>query len=110
MTGGDSGQATVETVGMIPLVAITCAVLAQAILMAGFALHADRAAHAASLADSQGRSPTLAARKSIPDWARGKVSVHRSTRFLRVTLRPKSLIPGLDGLVATNAKFERQQW
>lgn len=110
MTRGDSGQATVETVGMVPLVAITCVVLVQAILLAGFALHADRAAHAASLADAQGMSPVLAARKSIPDWARGKVSVRRSTGFLRVTLRPRSLIPGLGRLVITDAKFERQRW
>src|SRR5262245_66410634 len=65
--GGESGQAAVETVALLPLIALIGALVLQSVL-AGQALWlAQSAARAAARAQAVGADPVVAARRTLPE-------------------------------------------
>jgi hypothetical protein len=99
---GTRGQATVELVGLLPLlVAIVFA--ATQLLAAGVASElAGHAAQAGAMALLQGgATPREAARDALPGWARDRAEIDVRGRRVFVTLRPPSpLGPVAEALTA----------
>ena len=86
--GGDSGQASVETVALVPLL-LAVALAAGQLLAAGMAREvAGHAATAGAAALIQGRDGRQAARLALPGWARERARVAVSGRRVTVRLRP----------------------
>jgi hypothetical protein len=103
MRRGESGQATVELVGALPLIAAVALAVCQ-VLGAGLARElADHAAEAGAVASLQDADPAQAARRALPGWARSRVSVSVSGAAVRVRVRPPTLIPGTSGLLTATA-------
>jgi hypothetical protein len=99
----ERGQATVELVGLLPLLVLVALAVAQA-LAAGVAHEAaHHAAEAGAVAMLQGREPAKDARAAAPDWSRERLAVRISGRTVRVRVEPPVLIPGLAGLLASES-------
>lgn len=87
MRESEVGQATVELVALVPLLAaITLAIVA---LFAGHSAReaADQAAVAGAVAQLEGGDPTKAAKTASPDWSRARVQVARGK--VTVTIAPR---------------------
>lgn len=97
----EDGQATIELVAITPLMVALALAVAQ-VLAAGAARElAGHAAEAGALAKLQGGDAEVAARESLPGWARGRLDVEVEGEVVRVAVRPVPLIPPLaDALVA----------
>jgi hypothetical protein len=101
--GGGSGQAAVEVVALLPLVAAVALAVLQA-LAAGLASElADHAAQSAAVAIAQGRDGAEAARAALPDWARSRVGVSVEGTRVRVRVAPPALLPGVAERIAATA-------
>ena len=99
---GDSGQASVEAVALVPL--LLAVVLAVGQLLAAGAAR-ELAAHAATAGAAaliQGRDARRAARQALPGWAGARASVVVSGREVTVRLRPPG-VPGVSGLLEARA-------
>jgi hypothetical protein len=103
--GRDSsgGQATVETVALLPLLA--AAALAAAQLLAAGVVHvlAGHAAEAGAVAILEGGDPTAAVRDSLPGWTRGGMAIAVNGRHVDVRLRPVSPVRAIGDLLAAHA-------
>jgi hypothetical protein len=96
-TTGDSGQATVELVGLLPLLAAV-GLAAFSVLAAQAATeHAGQAAEAGAMAILQERDPRRAAHDALPEPARRRARVTVSDR--RVTVRLRPAVPLLGALL-----------
>jgi hypothetical protein len=90
-----SGQASVELVAILPLVALVVAVLWQAVL-AGQALWSSAgAARAAARAHAVGADPLTAARGAVPGAVRRGLRVREDGDAVRVSVRVPILLSGL---------------
>jgi len=96
--GASPGQASVETVALLPL--LLAAVLAAGqLLAAGVARElAGHAATAGAAALIQGRDGAGAARRALPGWSRARAVVAVSGRRVSVRMRPPGVAP-LAGLL-----------
>lgn len=93
---GDSGQASVEAVALLPLFLAVALAVGQ-LLAAGVARElAGHAATAGAAAMIQGRDATAAARRALPGWSTDRASVVVEGRRVSVRLRP----PGVPGVAA----------
>ena len=100
---GQRGQAAVEVVALLPLLAVVALGILQA-LSAGVAAElADHAALSGAVALSQGHDGAAAARAAVPGWS--QTDVHVEVRGSRVQVRivPPSLLPGLGERLASTA-------
>jgi hypothetical protein len=103
-TGGERGQATVEIVALMPLLAVLAfavwqaAVAGQAIWLAG------AAARAAARAEALGDDPEPAAREALPPRLEDGLRIRvRDGGGVTVTLRIPSVVGG-GALGSTNAR------
>jgi hypothetical protein len=100
---GTCGQASVELVGLLPLL-VGVAFGAMQLLAAGAAHEvADAAAEAGAVALLQRRDPREAARASLPGWSRARASVAVSGRRVRVRVVPRGPIAALTRPLAADA-------
>jgi hypothetical protein len=84
----ESGQASVETVAIVPLVLLAAAVAWQLVLTGHTLWLCANAARAAARADLVGESPTRAARSALPRSLERELSVTRlHNGAIRVRLR-----------------------
>ncbi len=92
---GCRGQASVELVGFLPLLAAVALGVGQ-LLAAGVTRElAGQAAQAGAMALVQGDGDARrAAREALPDWSRGRAAVAVRGRRVVVRVRPPSLVPG----------------
>ena len=98
MSGGgrtERGQAAVELVALLPLIAGLGAGLLQLLAAGATAELAGHAAEAGAVAVLERQDPAAAARASLPGWSRGGLHVAVDGRRVRVRLRPPALIPPL---------------
>jgi len=101
---GDRGQASVELVALLPLLA-GIALAAMQLLAAGAAAElAEHAAGAGAVAMLEGGDPVAAARGAVPEWSRGAMAVRVRGRTVRVRVRPLSPLPGVADLLAHTAR------
>jgi hypothetical protein len=83
----ESGQASVETVAMMPLVLLAAAVAWQFVLTGHTLWLCAHAARAAARAELVGESPERAARSALPQSLERELSVQRVGGAIRVKLR-----------------------
>jgi hypothetical protein len=109
-TAGERGQATVEFVGVLPLVVVLGfgvwqgAVAGQAVWMAG------AAARAAARAEALGFDPAPAARAVLPPRLEDGLRVRaRDDGGVRVTLRIPAVVGGALGTTSSGARFVPQR-
>src|SRR5947209_12048116 len=81
-----SGQASVELVAILPLIALVVGVLWQAVLAGEAVWSAAGAARAAARAQAVGSDPLVAARGALPDALRSGVRVDPQGGGVRVRL------------------------
>ncbi|HWA53182.1 MAG TPA: hypothetical protein VG816_03325 [Solirubrobacterales bacterium] len=108
LTGRSAGQAVVELLAAIPLLALAASIALQ-LLLTGYALVlADGAAEAGALALAAGRPAKAAAEGSLPQWAEGRVDVAVSGGEVTVRLVPPSPIAAIgERLAVTSSSFAR---
>jgi hypothetical protein len=107
---GASGQATVELVALLPVIAVLHAGLWQAVLAGHAAWAASAAARAAARANAVGADPARAARGHLPAGLEPGLRVDAGTGGdVRVSVRIPAL-PGLPspGRAAAASHFEPQ--
>jgi hypothetical protein len=98
-----AGQASVELVGALPLAALVALAIGQ-LLAAGAARElAANAAEAGAAAMLQGADARVAVRSALPGWSRERGDVRVSGRRVAVRLRPRTVLPGLAGLLVASA-------
>jgi hypothetical protein len=107
-SGGDGGQATIETIALAPvIVAIGLAILQ--LLAVGYAsVLAGNAAEAGALALAAGADARDGARRALPGWSRARARVDVEGGRVDIRLRPPSPLEALaDGLeVSATATVE----
>jgi pilus assembly protein CpaE len=92
---GESGQASVELVALLPIALVVTLAVAQ-LLAAGAARElAANAATAGAAALVQGGDARAAARDALPGWRQSRVELRVDGRRVRVRLRPRRVLPGL---------------
>jgi hypothetical protein len=91
----EDGQATVELVGLLPL--LLAVALTGATVLAGQAAseQAGQAAEAAAIAGIQGGDPRRAARDALPDRRESNADVAIDGSRITVTVRPRTPLPFL---------------
>lgn len=100
------GQATVELVAMIPLLAAVAVAVLQ-LLAAGAARElAGHAAEAGAVAIAEGQDPRAAVRDSLPGWSRDGLDLAVDGSRVRVRLRPPSPLADLGDLLASTARAD----
>lgn len=103
MMGRESGQSTLETVTVLPLM-IAVALAVGHVLAAGLARElAGHAAQAGAIAVIRGGDAKASVVASLPEWAEDRVAVRVVDRRVRVRLEPPSVIPGAADLLASTA-------
>lgn len=95
--GAERGQASVELLGMLPLLLAVALAAAQLLAMGYSSVLAGNAAEAAALALAGGGDAEAAARRALPGWSRKRLEVAVRGGDVRVRLRPPALLPPLAG-------------
>ena len=91
----ESGQASVELLGVLPLL-IALALAVFQLLAVGYAsVLAGSAAEAGALALAAGGDPRAGVREALPGWSRARAEMHVSGGEVRVRLRPPALLRAL---------------
>jgi Flp pilus assembly protein TadG len=106
---GSHGQAAVELVALLPLVAAVLAVAWQIALAGHAAWAASAAARAAARAAAVGGDPRAAARAHLPRRLEGGLRVRETGGRVTVSLRRPSVLPSLRlGRSSADAAFPQQ--
>lgn len=91
----ESGQASVELLGVLPLL-IALALAVFQLLAVGYAsVLAGSAAEAGALALAAGGDPRAGVREALPGWSRAQAQIHVSGGEVGVRLRPPALLRAL---------------
>jgi hypothetical protein len=101
--GAERGQATLEFLGVLPLLLAVSLAAAQLLAVGYSHVLAGSAAEAAALALAGGGDPRAAARQALPGWSRAHARVAVDGGEVRVRLRPPSLLRALAGELETSA-------
>jgi hypothetical protein len=101
------GQASVETVALLPLIALVGALLWQALLVGQAAWLAGSAARGAARAQAIGADPRAAAAAALPRRLRAELSVRAGERDVRVRVGVPALVGG-GSLVRVSARAHLQ--
>lgn len=103
MRRGESGQATVELVALLPLIATFGLAVGHVLAAEASRELAGHAAEAAAIAIGRGSDAEDAARAALPEWSRERVDVRVAGRRVRVRLEPPAVVPALADALATTA-------
>ena len=89
---GERGQATLELLGLLPVL-LTVALAGAQLLAVGYSsVLAGNAAEAGALALAGGGDPRAGARAALPGWSRAHARVSVTGGQVRVRLRPPTLL------------------
>jgi hypothetical protein len=103
-TGNSAGQATVELLTAVPLLALAGSIALQ-LLLTGYTLTlADGAAEAGALALAAGRPAKAAVARSLPGWAEERVEVAVSGGEVTVRLRPPAPLAAIGERLAVTSR------
>jgi hypothetical protein len=100
---GPTGQATVELVAMLPLLAAAAIATLQLLAAGATAELAGHAAEAGAVAILEHDDPSAAARAALPGWSRDRLQLRIDGRRVHVRLRPPALLPGAADVLASTA-------
>lgn len=87
---GESGQASVELLGALPVLVAVALILFQLLAIGHAAVLAGSAAEAGALALAAGSDPESGVREALPGWSREQARVSVRGGTVRVDLRPLS--------------------
>lgn len=101
--GRERGQASLELLGLLPLL-LTVALAAAQLLAVGYSsVLAGNAAEAGALALAGGGDARERARAALPGWSRAHARVSVDGGSVRVGLRPPALLRALAGELEVSA-------
>jgi len=100
---GERGQASVELIGLLPLLIAVALAAAQLLAVGYSSVLAGNAAEAGALALAGGDDPRAGAREALPGWSRVHARVSVSGGEVRVELRPPTLVRALAGPLEVSA-------
>jgi hypothetical protein len=100
---GDGGQASIELLGVLPLMMVLVLAAAQVLAAGAARSAASSAAEAGAMAVLQGGDPAGAARDATPAWSHARLAVRVAGRRVTVRATPPALLPWLPRLLATTA-------
>ena len=105
---GERGQASLELLGLLPLLLAVALAAAQLLAVGYSSVLAGNAAEAGALALAGGGDPPASARDALPGWSRARARVSVSGGEVRVELRPPTLLQTLAPRlkVSANARVE----
>ena len=89
------GQATLELLGLVPLLLAVALAGAQLLALGYSSVLAGNAAEAGALALAGGGDPRVGAREALPGWSRAEARVSVSGGEVRVQLQPPTLLRSL---------------
>ncbi|HMJ94769.1 MAG TPA: hypothetical protein VK486_02900 [Thermoleophilaceae bacterium] len=89
------GQATLELLGLLPVLLAVALAGAQLLAVGYSSVLAGNAAEAAALALAGGGDPRAGARDALPGWSRAHAQVSVSGGEVQVRLRPPTLLSSL---------------
>ncbi len=89
---GERGQATLELLGLLPVLRAVALAGAQLLAVGYSSVLAGNAAEAGALALAGGGDPRADARAALPGWSRAHARVSVSGGEVRVRLRPPTLL------------------
>jgi hypothetical protein len=104
--GPQRGQASVELVASLPLIALMAATVLHLLAAGAARVLADHAAEAGAVAILQERDPRAAARDALPGWTRRALSVRVDGRSVRVRLRPPAAHPAVAARLVATARAD----
>ena len=100
---GTRGQATVETVAMLPLLVLVALTVGQFLAARATATLAAGAAEAGAAALLQDRDPAEVARAALGDTPRARATIRVTGRRVHVHVRPRVVLPALADALAASA-------
>jgi pilus assembly protein CpaE len=92
---GERGQASLELLGLLPLLIAVALAAAQLLAVGYSSVLAGNAAEAGALALAGGGDPRAGARAALPGWSRAHARVSTAGGQVRVELRPPALLRAL---------------
>jgi hypothetical protein len=92
---GERGQATLELLGLLPVLLAVALAGAQLLAVGYSSVLAGNAAEAGALALAGGGDPRASTRAALPGWLRARARVSVSGGQVRVRLRPPTLLRSL---------------
>ena len=101
---GESGQATLELLGLLPLLLAVALAGAQLLAVGYASVLAGNAAEAGALALAGGGDPRARVRAALPGWSRAQARVSVSGGEVRVRLRPPTLLSSLAARLEVSAR------
>ena len=102
--GSERGQATLELLGLLPLLLAVALAGAQLLAVGYSSVLAGNAAEAGALALADGGDPRAGARAALPGWSRTHARVSVSGGEVRVRLRPPTLLRALADRLEVSAR------
>jgi hypothetical protein len=99
----ERGQATLELLGLLPLLLVVGLVGAQLLAVGYSSVLAANAAEAGALALAGGGDPRASARAALPGWSRVQARLSVSGGEVRVRLRPPTLVRALADALEVSA-------
>lgn len=100
------GQATVETIALVPVLLIVGVGLMQLLAVGYASVLAGGAAEAGALALARGTDPRAAALRALPGWSEANARIAVEGGRVQVRLRPPSVLRALGERVEVNAAAE----
>ena len=100
------GQATVETIALVPLLLIVGVGLMQLLAVGYASVLAGGAAEAGALALARGTDPRAAALRALPGWSEANARIAVEGGRVQVRLRPPSVLRALGERVEVKADAE----
>lgn len=101
---GERGQATLELLGLLPVLLAVALAGAQLLAVGYSSVLAGNAAEAAALALAGGGDPHAGARAALPGWSRTHARVSVSGGEVQVHLRPPALLRSLAARLEVSAR------
>ena len=95
-----------ELAALLPIVAVVMLAAGQLVAAGQARELAGHAAEAGAVGLIQGGDARAATIAALPGWARERVRVSARGSIVSVHLRPRTLVPGLDGLLAADVRAD----
>jgi hypothetical protein len=105
----DCGQATVETVALVPVLLMVGLGLMQLLAVGYASVLAGGAAEAGALALAGGRDPRAAAMKALPGWSGARADIAVDGGRVEIRLRPPSPLRALGDRLEVTAAAEVEE-
>ena len=103
------GQATLETIALVPLLLIVGVGLMQLLAVGYASVLAGSAAEAGALALAGGTEPKAAALRSLPGWSEAHAKIEVEGGRVEIRLRPPSLLRALEERLEVGAAAEVEE-